>query len=104
MAHTSVPHLVGLTVPEARDRGHRAGVVVTSRDVDGPGLGARTWPGTWIVTAQEPPAGARVRRGAPVVIDFEEYPDAGGAGDREPRRPLPKLDELRADPAEDRAE
>ncbi|ROP37706.1 PASTA domain-containing protein [Saccharothrix texasensis] len=72
MTHAEVPHLVGLTVPRAREAGHAAGVVVTSRDPDGPPLGALTWPGTWIVTAQDPAAGRRVRRGAPVVIDFEE--------------------------------
>ena len=104
MTHTQVPHLVGLTVPEARERGHEAGVVVTSRDVDGPPLGALTWPGTWVVTGQAPAAGARVRRAAVVMIDFEEYPDAGGAGDREPRHPLPRRDELEADPFEGRDE
>ncbi|MFD0202782.1 MULTISPECIES: PASTA domain-containing protein [Saccharothrix] len=102
MTHTQVPHLVGLTVPQARKTGNDAGVVVTSRDVDGPPLAELTWPGTWIVTAQHPTAGERVRRGTPVAIDFEEYPDAGGAGDREPRHPLPRRDELKADPLEDR--
>ena len=77
MTHTAVPRLVGLTVPEARKRGHKAGVVVTSRDVDGPPLGALTWPGTWVVTGQEPLPGDRVRRGAVVMIDFEERPDEG---------------------------
>ncbi|MEV8440403.1 PASTA domain-containing protein [Actinosynnema sp. NPDC051121] len=75
MTHTDVPDLVGLTVPLARRTGDEAGVVVTSRDVDGPPLGALTWPGTWVVTAQEPQAGARVRRGAVVMIDFERVRD-----------------------------
>ena len=75
MTHTQVPHLVGVTVPEARKRGHDAGVVVTSRDVDGPPLGALTWPGTWVVTGQAPSAGERVRRGSVVMIDFERVPD-----------------------------
>ncbi|MEU4764539.1 PASTA domain-containing protein [Actinosynnema sp. NPDC023794] len=103
MADAEVPHLVGLTVRQARQTGHDAGVVVTSRDVDGPPLGALTWPGTWVVTAQDPTAGRRVRRGATVVIDFEERPDEGGAGDREPRHPPPVRDEVQADPLEDRA-
>lgn len=101
MTHTDVPHLVGLTVNQARKTGHEAGVVVTARDVDGPPLGALTWPGTWIVTAQDPTAGQRVQRGAAVVVEFEEYPDAGGAGDREPRRPLPRRDAFKADPTGD---
>ncbi|TQM80360.1 PASTA domain-containing protein [Saccharothrix saharensis] len=104
MTDTHVPRLVGLTVPQARKTGHDAGVVVTSRDVDGPPLGALTWPGTWIVTAQHPTAGERVPRGTPVAVDFEERPDAGGAGDREPRHPLPRRDEPEADPLRDRAE
>jgi hypothetical protein len=104
MTDAEVPHLVGLTALQARKTGHDAGVVVISHDADGPPLGALTWPGTWIVTAQDPTAGRRVCRGATVVIDFEEYPDAGGAGDREPRNPLPRRDELKADPVEDRAE
>ncbi|MCE6997723.1 PASTA domain-containing protein [Saccharothrix sp. S26] len=75
MTDTAVPRLVGLTVPEARRRGDEAGVVVTSRDVDGPPLGVLTWPGTWVVTDQEPRPGARVRRGSVVMIDFERAPD-----------------------------
>ncbi|MFI9006351.1 PASTA domain-containing protein [Actinosynnema sp. NPDC053489] len=75
MTHTAVPLLVGLTVPDARALGQEAGVVVTSRDIDGPPLGALTWPGTWVVTAQEPAAGTPVRRGAVVMVDFEQVPD-----------------------------
>jgi len=47
-----VPDLVGLSVDEARDLGHQAAVVVVATDVDGPALGALTWPGVWIVTRQ----------------------------------------------------
>ncbi|MEV1118664.1 PASTA domain-containing protein [Actinosynnema sp. NPDC049800] len=104
MTHAEVPHLVGLTVRQARTTGHDAGVVVTSRHLDGPPLGELTWPGIWVVTAQDPTAGRRVRRGTPVMIDFEERPDEGGAGDREPRHPPPTQDELKADPIEDHAE
>lgn len=78
MTHTEVPHLVGLTVRQARTTGHDAGVVVTSRDLDGPPLGELTWPGTWVVTAQDPAAGRRVPRGTPVMIDFEERPPGAG--------------------------
>ena len=90
----SVPDLVGLPVHEARDVGHEAAVVVVSADVDGPALGALTWPGVWVVTAQEPAAGSDVRRWATVRIAFRR---AGGdeAGDREPRTP-PGLGDLEA--------
>jgi beta-lactam-binding protein with PASTA domain len=87
VARVTVPLLVGMTVREARRAGHNSGVVVTSADMDGPPLGALTWPGTWTVIAQRPVAGSRVERGSAVVIEFEERPGGGGAGDREPRVP-----------------
>ncbi len=85
--HVDVPRLVGLTVEEALLLGHRAGVVVTSRDVDGPPLAALTLPGVWVVVGQEPLPGARVPRAAAVVVDFEEQDGEGGV--REPLRPAP---------------
>ena len=73
-AWATVPSLVGMTVHEARRVGHSSGVVVTSADADGPPLGALTWPGTWIVIAQRPVAGARVARWSMVAIEFKELP------------------------------
>jgi hypothetical protein len=72
IALVAVPSLIGMTVREARRTGHDSGVVVSSADVDGPPLGALTWPGTWIVTAQHPVAGSRVERWATVAIEFKE--------------------------------
>lgn len=97
-----LPDFVGLTVPVARKWGHDVGVVVTSVNLDGPPLGTLTWPGTWIVTAQEPASGSRMARGDIVKITFEKFSDGGDAGDREPRRPPPQPRVLRAeaDPAE----
>ena len=97
VARVTVPLLVGMTAREARNVGHDSGVVVTSADVDGPPLGALTWPGTWIVTAQRPTAGSHVERWSTVVIEFEERPGGGGAGDREPRAPLPEPPMMRAE-------
>jgi hypothetical protein len=74
-----VPLLVGMSVTEARQAGHRAGLVVVSADIDGPPLGALTWPGTWMVTAQRPAPGAGLARWDNVVIEFEELP-GGDAG------------------------
>ncbi|MCK2244751.1 MULTISPECIES: PASTA domain-containing protein [unclassified Crossiella] len=74
-----VPNLVGLTVPIARGIGNDAGLVVTARDLDGPALGALTWPGTWVVTAQDPPSGHRLRRADVVRIEFEKFREDGGA-------------------------
>jgi hypothetical protein len=78
VARVAVPLLVGLTVREARRVGHDGGVVVTSADADGPPLGALTWPGIWIVTAQRPIAGSHVERWSAVVIEFEKRPGDGG--------------------------
>jgi len=84
-----VPDFVGLTVRIARRVGHEYGFVVTGPDLDGPPLGALTWPGTWIVTDQDPAAGTLLARGERVMVRFEEEPGGGTAGVREPRRPSP---------------
>lgn len=77
--HVVVPMLVGMTVADARQAGHRARLVVVSADVDGPPLGALTWPGTWMVTAQRPAAGSRVPDWDNVVIEFRKSPGGEGA-------------------------
>lgn len=97
VARVTVPLLVGLTVREARKAGHDSRVVVTSADLDGPPLGALTWPGTWIVTAQRPIAGSHVEPGSTVIIEFEERPGGGGPGDCEPRAPFPEPPMMRAE-------
>ncbi len=79
VARVAVPSLVGMTVRAARSMGHDSGVVVASADLDGPPLGALTWPGTWIVTDQRPAAGSRVERWSVVIIEFKERPGGGGA-------------------------
>jgi hypothetical protein len=94
--HVEVPNFIGLTVPIARQIGHDTGIVITAKDLDGPPLGTLTWPGTWVVTAQEPTSGHRLPRGALVMIEFEKFPGDGRAGDREPRRPLPQPEVLQA--------
>jgi len=75
VARVTVPLLTALTVREARRVGHNSGVVVTSADADGPPLGTRTWPGTWIVTAQRPAAGSQVPRWSAVVIEWAKLRD-----------------------------
>ncbi|MGH3303779.1 MAG: PASTA domain-containing protein [Streptosporangiaceae bacterium] len=92
-----VPQLVGMAVTDARQAGHRAGLVVVSADVDGPPLGGLTWPGVWVVTAQRPAPGSWLSRWDNVVIEFEELRGGEGAGDREPRVPLPDPGALAAE-------
>jgi len=86
-----VPDLRGLVVNAARETGHAVGLVVTSSDLDGPPLGALTWPGRWVVIEQTPRPGTTIRRGDTVTIQFVEDP-GGIAGVREPRRPSPNPD------------
>jgi len=87
VAWVEVPSLVGLTVPEARRVGHDCGVVVTSVNVDGPPLGALTWPGTWIVIVQHPVPGSHVERWSRVIIEFSEVPGDDDDDDPEPEEP-----------------
>jgi hypothetical protein len=98
-----VPSLVGLTVPAARKVAWDAGVVVAAEDPDGPPLGALTWPGVWVVTAQHPAPGSVMRRRGSVIVDFRKGPPGDETRDHEPRWPLPPLNVLSAerDPAED---
>lgn len=83
----TVPDLVGLEVPQARRLADSLDLFITSGNPDGPPIGALTWPGRWVVTAQRPPRGALVARAAWIVVDVEER--GGEAGDREPRIPNP---------------
>ncbi|WP_256728979.1 hypothetical protein [Microbacterium oleivorans] len=48
------------------------GLGLASGDPDGPGLGSRTWPGVFWVTAQEPSPGSAIERGSQVQIIFVE--------------------------------
>jgi hypothetical protein len=67
-----VPVLIGLTVPTARDVCVDIRIVPISRTPDGPGLAAQTWPGRWVVTAQDPEPGVEVAPGDTVTIEFIE--------------------------------
>ncbi|MBB4944466.1 hypothetical protein F4556_007399, partial [Kitasatospora gansuensis] len=57
----TVPDTVGLTVTDARTVASEAGVALAAADPDGPPVGALTWPGVWVVTAQTPAPGTRMR-------------------------------------------
>ncbi|MGW6707354.1 PASTA domain-containing protein [Streptomyces sp. NPDC054956] len=82
----TVPDVVGLAVTEARKVAWDAGVVISAADPDGPPLGALTWPGVWVVTAQHPAPGSRMRRRGSLAIEFEEVP---GGEPGPPRPPSP---------------
>ncbi|MEU8466289.1 PASTA domain-containing protein [Streptomyces sp. NPDC029003] len=75
----AVPDVVGLIVTEARKVAWEAGVVIAASDPDGPPVGALTWPGVWVVTAQSPAPGSRMRRLGSLVIEFREVQVPDGA-------------------------
>jgi hypothetical protein len=92
----TVPDVVGLTVDAGRHEAEVRGVVLAAADPDGPPLGAMTWPGEFLITAQSPPPGTSVFRWDSVVVTFRALAGGSAAGVREPRRPLPDPGGLRA--------
>ncbi|WP_322411005.1 PASTA domain-containing protein [Microbacterium invictum] len=67
---TIVPDLVGQPVHIARELAAKAGLGLAGGDPDGPGIGSRTWPGMFWVTAQDPEAGAQLKKGQQVGVEF----------------------------------
>ncbi len=78
-----VPRVVGLPAGEARQRLEMIGLRAAGTDPE-----VDMFSRHFTVTAQYPDSGAPVARGS-VVRLWLERGDGGGAGDREPRRPLP---------------
>ena len=70
MTRVIVPDLVGQPVHIAREIAADVGLALASGDPDGPGLGSRTWPGLFWVTAQDPPAGSAIESSEQVRITF----------------------------------
>ena len=89
-----VPDLVGLDVPYAREVAHEAGIVPVTDNPDGPGLGARSWPGPFVITHQWPVAGEFIPRFDPVTVWFTRGRGGEGSHDRLPEDP--PTPELRA--------
>lgn len=90
---SAVPVLIGPQLDQAVAAADAAGLQVIGPDPDGPPLDAHQ--GTWTVTDQRPPGGARVPRGSAVTVTLE--PDGGDeTGVHEPRRPRPDPGHLQA--------
>ncbi|MBN6040573.1 PASTA domain-containing protein [Amycolatopsis sp. 195334CR] len=66
----TVPDVVGMTVRDGRRVATEAGVALAQPDPDGPPLGALTWPGVWVITAQDPPPGSQLYRWDSVRVWF----------------------------------
>ncbi len=83
----TIPDLDGVIVAGALRQAELVGftLVIADPPVD---LATLQMSGRWVVASQEPPAGSTRFRGDTVVVALRR--DGGdGAGDREPRRPLP---------------
>ncbi len=83
-----VPNVIGMSYEVARKILYEKGLVAESPDPDGPPLGALGWP-DGVVADQSPESGAKVPRGSGVKLWIERGGGGGGAGVREPLRPLP---------------
>lgn len=95
-----VPDLVGAIVIGAERQAELTGFTLVIADPPADPATLRM-SARWVVAAQEPPAGATRFRGDTVVVTLRR--DGGdGAGDREPRRPVPPRLAARA-PFEDDA-
>lgn len=85
-AQVKVPDVIGRTWDDARGVLLSKGLQAAGPDPDGPPLTAQAWPGA-TVRDQLPESGAKVPPGTTVRLWLNR--GDGGAGVREPRRPLP---------------
>jgi len=67
---TVVPDFVGTPVHIAIEKAAAQRILLTSDDLDGPSLHARTWPGLYWVTAQDVAPGTVIEGGARVVVTY----------------------------------
>jgi beta-lactam-binding protein with PASTA domain len=81
-----IPDVVGMVVDDARKLAQTVGITLAQPDADGPPLSALTWRLPVVVTSQDPPAGALIRRNHSVVVTWSSEL----SGVREPRRPAPR--------------
>jgi hypothetical protein len=82
-----VPDVVGLQVHHARLAVASVDLFLTTRDPDGPPIGAFSSFDGWYVIAQVPAPGAVVPRASWIAVEIEERGGGGESGDREPRIP-----------------
>jgi hypothetical protein len=94
----AVPALVGLDVRDAREACIPSNLVPVSDDPDGESLGSRTWPGYFVVTAQDPAPGLLAKRGDTIVVSFVREGGPDDANDRIAPEPPPSTLTARATP------
>jgi len=84
----TVPDLEGAIVAAALRQAELTGfaLVIADPPTDLASLRSSGW---WVVASQEPPGGSLRFRGDTVVVTLRRDGGGDGAGDREPRRPVP---------------
>ncbi|MEU4013784.1 PASTA domain-containing protein [Microbacterium sp. NPDC028030] len=97
-----VPDVVGQPVDIAGETAAAIGLILSSGDLDGPGIRARTWPGLFWVTSQDPQAGAIVERGSPLRVTFVEDGQARSDVPAQSSGPLPSLESHADDDPDER--
>ena len=85
-SNVRVPNVLGMSWDDARVALLKVRLVAVGPDPDGPPMEAAIWPDAKVVD-QSPESGARVPAGSTVTLWVMR--GGGGAGVREPRRPLP---------------
>lgn len=87
----TVPNIVGQPVHVAAQLVVNMGLDLTDGNLDGPSLRARTWPGLFWVTAQDPPAGMAVALHTEIRISFIADGQAWAGVPAPSVSPLPSL-------------
>lgn len=95
-----VPDFVGKAVHVANDEAAEKRILLTSHDLDGPSLHARTWPGLFWVTGQDVPAGSLVESWSRVVVTYVAAGGTQSAVGVAPSDPPPTLSAY-AEPEDD---
>lgn len=70
--NVTVPDLVGMPFPLAREIASAAGIALTGPDPDGPPIAALAWPGVFLITSQRPAAGTVVAQWDSVIVEIVE--------------------------------
>ena len=91
-----VPMVIGMKVRDDEAVAQAYGLKLAQSDPDGPPLAALISPDVSWVATQSPGPGTRMWRWDSIVIKWSNETD-GGAGVREPRRPLPPDNTLAAE-------
>ncbi|MCS4276609.1 hypothetical protein M2390_001803 [Mycetocola sp. BIGb0189] len=75
-----VPDCVGQPVHIARDTARELGLSLANIDIDGPPVGALSWPGLYYITSQNPLAGEPANEGDWIFVTIAAHDPGDSAG------------------------